>query len=359
MLREDDLFAGYAIERLLGRGGMGSVYLARHPRLPKRIALKLLNRDLGSDSEIRARFEREADLSARLDHPNVVSVYDRGLDQGQLWIAMQYVEGVDASSVTPDSVSPQRAAAIVADTAKALDYAHGLGVLHRDVKPGNILLGRAASSDWVMLSDFGIARMLDDTKHLTRTGSFLATIAYASPEQLSGEPLDHRSDQYSLACTLYWMLTGVTPFHSDNPGPVIQGHLMRPPPPVSQLRPSLPPHLNAVLAQALSKDPNDRFPTCSAFSAAAVEALAPAHPQPSGYPPRTPTERHPNRVAETVWAARHSSDFDPTTIVDQDWDLEEDLEPTSAHPAVRVLAAILLCLLIALVTVAVLMSLQV
>ncbi|WP_067534769.1 serine/threonine-protein kinase [Nocardia crassostreae] len=205
------MFAGYVIERELGRGGMGSVYLARHPRLPRKTALKLLNQEMFSDEEIRARFVREADLVAQLDHPNIVTVYDRGTEGEQLWISMQYIDGVNASAVNPGSLPPMRAAQIIGETTKALDYAHGRGVLHRDVKPANILLARAsagASGERVYLTDFGIARLRDDTGHLTQTGTVTATLAYASPEQLTGATIDGRSDQYALACTMFQLLTG-------------------------------------------------------------------------------------------------------------------------------------------------------
>ncbi|MGW5450916.1 protein kinase domain-containing protein [Nocardia sp. NPDC003979] len=275
MLANGDVFAGYVIERQLGRGGMGSVYLAKHPRLPRLTALKLLNREMFFDQEVRARFEREADLVARLDHPNIVTVYDRGLDDEQLWISMQYIDGIDAASVEPQSLPPARALQIVKETADALDYAHGMGVLHRDVKPANILLARsgAGRGERVYLTDFGIARLRDDTGHLTQTGTFTATLAYASPEQLTGAALDHRSDQYSLACTLFWLFTGSGPFAATNPAAVIQGHLQQPPPPLSSVRPGLPPALDGVLAKAMSKRPDDRFASCSDFAAAAIAAL--------------------------------------------------------------------------------------
>ncbi|MFE3541883.1 protein kinase [Nocardia sp. NPDC059177] len=284
MLANGDVFAGYVIERQLGRGGMGSVYLAKHPRLPRMTALKLLNREMFFDSEVRARFEREADLVSRLDHPNIVTVYDRGLDDEQLWISMQFIDGVDAASVDPQTLPPARALQIVKETADALDYAHGMGVLHRDVKPANILLARsgAGRGERVYLTDFGIARLRDDTGHLTQTGTFTATLAYASPEQLTGAALDHRSDQYSLACTLFWLFTGSGPFAATNPAAVIQGHLQQPPPPLSSVRPGLPYTLDAVLAKAMAKRPDDRFDSCSDFATAALAALnnpsAPALP---------------------------------------------------------------------------------
>ncbi|WP_410870418.1 serine/threonine protein kinase [Nocardia sp. A7] len=284
MLANGDVFAGYVIERQLGRGGMGSVYLAKHPRLPRMTALKLLNREMFFDDEVRARFEREADLVSRLDHPNIVTVYDRGHDDEQLWISMQFIDGVDAASVDPQTLPPARALQIVKETADALDYAHGMGVLHRDVKPANILLARsgAGRGERVYLTDFGIARLRDDTGNLTQTGTFTATLAYASPEQLTGAALDHRSDQYSLACTLFWLFTGSGPFAATNPAAVIQGHLQQPPPTLSGVRPGLSYALDGVLAKAMAKRPDDRFDSCSDFAAAAIEALnspsAPALP---------------------------------------------------------------------------------
>ncbi|WP_332838773.1 serine/threonine-protein kinase [Nocardia bovistercoris] len=261
------------MERLLGRGGMGAVYLARHPRLPRLVALKLLNRDLYSDNEIRARFEREADLAARLDHPNIVTVFDRGVDDEQLWIAMQYIDGVDASSLDPSALPPQRGAQIVAETATALDYAHAMGVLHRDVKPANIMLARGVGMERVLLTDFGIARPREDTAHLTRTGTFTATLTYASPEQLTGAYMDHRTDQYSLACTLFWLLTGKSPFDSSHPALIIDGHLRKPPPPITAFRPGLPAELDAILARAMAKRSEDRFATCAEFANLAWAAL--------------------------------------------------------------------------------------
>ncbi|GAA5041824.1 serine/threonine-protein kinase [Nocardia callitridis] len=295
MLASGDVFAGYVIERQLGRGGMGSVYLAKHPRLPRMTALKLLNQEMFFDKEIRARFEREADLVAQLDHPNIVTVYDRGLDNEQLWISMQYIDGVDAASVDPTALPPERAVQIVKETAGALDYAHHHGVLHRDVKPANILLARGGGGrgERVYLSDFGIARLRDDSGHLTQTGTFTATVAYASPEQLSGTKLDHRSDQYSLACTLHWLLTGKGPFPGTNPAAVIQGHLQGAPPVLSAARAGLPFALDAVLAKAMAKQPGDRFATCAEFAAAAHRAVtgqsASAIPVAGGTGPSIPT----------------------------------------------------------------------
>ncbi|MFI6043313.1 bifunctional serine/threonine-protein kinase/ABC transporter substrate-binding protein [Nocardia sp. NPDC051321] len=276
MLRAGEVFAGYVIKRQLGRGGMGAVYLAQHPRLPRLTALKLLYPDLYADTEIRARFEREADLAARLDHPNIVAVYDRGLDEGQLWISMQYVDGIDAADLDPRALPPERAAEIIVETAKALDYAHATGVLHRDVKPANILLARAtaAQGERVLLTDFGIARLRDESRQLTEDGGLAATLAYASPEQLSFVPVDHRSDQYSLACSLFWLLSGTSPFAASSPAAMIAGHLQHAPPLLHNLRPDVPSGVDAVLAKALAKNPDERFSSCTEFAVAAQQALA-------------------------------------------------------------------------------------
>ncbi|MBF6355214.1 protein kinase [Nocardia higoensis] len=309
MLASGEVFAGYVIERQLGRGGMGSVYLAKHPRLPRMTALKLLNREMFDDKEVRARFEREADLVARLDHPNIVTVYDRGIEDEQLWISMQYIDGVDAASVDPKTLPPARAVQIIKETADALDYAHSMGVLHRDVKPANILLARSGGGrgERVYLTDFGIARLRDDTGHLTQTGTFTATLAYASPEQLTGASLDGRSDQYSLACTMFWLFTGSGPFAATNPAQVIQGHLQTPPPALSSVRPGLPYALDAVLAKAMAKRPEDRFASCSEFAAAAQAALdgqsspaLPLTPGPQGTGPQYPISSGPHQMAGSM-----------------------------------------------------------
>ncbi|MFE3546720.1 protein kinase [Nocardia sp. NPDC059177] len=257
-------------------------------------ALKLLNEELFSDTELRARFEREADLVAQLEHPNIVTVFDRGADAGRLWISMQYVDGVDAATVEPLTLPPDRAVQIVAETAKALDFAHRRGVLHRDVKPANILLAKSADAQQrVYLTDFGIARVVDDAgSRLTRTGTFTATLDFASPEQLTGAQMDGRADQYSLACTLYWLLTGAAPFESVQPAAVIQGHLQQPPPAPSTVRAGLPAALDAVLARAMAKRPADRYASCTEFAEAARQTLTVAAAPPATRP-ATPAQPMP------------------------------------------------------------------
>ncbi|WP_067690820.1 serine/threonine-protein kinase [Nocardia jejuensis] len=267
------VFAGHRIERVLGRGGMGTVYLAQHPRLPRLIALKLLNRDVQGEEDVQRRFAREADVAARLDHPNIVAVLDRGVEDGQLWIAMQYVDGSDAAAFGGSALDPVRAARIIGQTAEALDYAHERGVLHRDVKPANILLTAGRGGDRVLLSDFGIARLLDDQNQLTKTGDLRATLAYAAPEQLSGAIVDHRVDQYALGCTLFALLTGQAPFPATDPGAMVVAHLTHPVRAVSAMVPGLPVAIDAVIARAMAKTPDERYSSCSEFAEAAVEAL--------------------------------------------------------------------------------------
>ncbi|WP_052280273.1 serine/threonine-protein kinase [Nocardia vulneris] len=289
MLQTGEVFAGYVIRRVLGQGGMGTVYLAQHPRLPRLTALKLLKRELYTELEIRRRFEREADLAAGLDHPNIVTVFDRGAQDQQLWISMQYVPGADASCADVNVLEPERAVQIVGATANALDFAHANRVLHRDVKPANILLTKApiGQHERVLLTDFGIASVRGSDTTLGSSGSITATLAFGAPEQLMGRPLDDRADQYSLACTLFWMLTGAPPYPGTNPAAVVHSHLHAPVPMLSRIRPGLPPALDRVLARALAKSPAARYPSCAEFAAAAGHALA-AAPHPPPYPHNAP-----------------------------------------------------------------------
>jgi eukaryotic-like serine/threonine-protein kinase len=268
--------AGYTIEAVLGSGGMGTVYRAKHPSLPRSDALKILSEELSRDDEIRTRFLREADLAATLDHPNIVTVYDRGeTDDGRLWIAMQYVAGSDADKETRNgSMSVQRAIHILGEVAKALDYAHSRHILHRDIKPANFLL--AANDERVLLADFGIARALDDAAGLTKSGTVMASIAFTAPESLKAIAIDHRADIYSLGCALYHLLTGKAPFFRSGVGGVAgvaAAHLFDPPPKVTELAPALPVAIDAVVARAMAKEPDERFESASEFASAATQAL--------------------------------------------------------------------------------------
>lgn len=271
------IVGGYRIERVLGAGGMGTVYLGKHPSLPRRDALKVLSAAMTEDREFRARFEREANLASSLDHPNIVSVYDRGEDRGQLWIAMQYVDGTDASAAMkadPAGMTPRRALRIIAEVGRGLDHAHRRGLLHRDVKPANFLLSTIDSDDErVLLTDFGVAKSTQDNSELTETGKFVATIAYAAPEQLSGEPLSRQTDIYGLACSFFKLLTGRNPYPATQPARVMMGHLYEPAPRITEVCPELPTALDEVLAVAMAKNPEDRFGSCHEFTRALELAL--------------------------------------------------------------------------------------
>jgi len=265
-------FAGYTVLEVLGTGGMGEVYLVDHPRLPRRDALKVLPAALTGDREFRGRFAREGDLAAGLWHPHIVGVHDRGEFDGRLWIAMDLVDGADASRLLrdryPAGMPVGEALSIISAIAEALDYAHSRGLLHRDVKPANILLAEQTSGrNRILLSDFGIARPISDPSGLTATNLTVGTVAYAAPEQLMGQDLDGRTDQYALAATAYHLLTGSPVFPSPNPVGVISQHLTAAPPKLSALRPDLG-DLDEVLATALAKEPADRYSTCEAFAAA-------------------------------------------------------------------------------------------
>nr|WP_240962931.1 protein kinase [Antrihabitans stalactiti] len=270
-------FAGYTIERLLGAGGMGTVYLARHPRLPRYDALKVLSGAPGGNDQFRARFEREADLASRLRHPNIVTIYDRGAADDQLWIAMEYVDGIDAAHLMSQpgtSLTAKRAVAIVADAAKGLDYAHRSGLLHRDVKPANILVtGGGDEDERALIADFGIARSMDESQRFTVGDNVLATLAYAAPEQLEGDESDSRADIYALGCTLYELLTGSTPYPYPTLGAIMRAHMTAPPPrPTERIR-NLPARIDAVIARAMDKNPDRRYSTCRELAEDATQAL--------------------------------------------------------------------------------------
>jgi WD40 repeat protein/predicted Ser/Thr protein kinase len=252
---------GYRIEGLLGRGGMGVVYLCEDLRLRRRVALKLLTASLAQDAEFRERFLAEAELAASLDHPNVVPIYEAGDVDGQLFIAMRYVEGRDLRALIRDGpLSAERALGLCAQVAEALDFAHQHGLVHGDVKPANVLVD---ARDHVYLADFGVTRRLEAPQAVEP--GLLGTIDYAAPELIRGEQLDARADEYSLACVLHECLTGQTPFARPSSPAVLFAHLEEPPP--------APPGLEAVMETALAKDRADRFETCAEVTAAAAEAL--------------------------------------------------------------------------------------
>ncbi|MGW4246505.1 protein kinase domain-containing protein [Nocardia sp. NPDC004722] len=278
-LKPGEYFAGYQILRKLGAGGMGAVYQARDRDLPRFVALKLLSMPDGGEADHRIRFRREADTVARLSHPNIVTVYARGEDDDRLWISMTFVDGSDVARALRDGpLHPARAVRILTETAAALDHAHETGILHRDVKPANILLtdGR---QERALLTDFGIAKALDESRELTRRGEILASFQYSAPERLTRPgDVDPRADVYSLGCTLFHMLTGEPPYPGQSVSRIIYAHAYDPIPLPSHRNPTLPRGFDEVIARSMAKEPSRRYDTCTQLAWHAGQVLQ----QPSG-----------------------------------------------------------------------------
>jgi len=275
--------AGHRVVAVIGRGGMAVVYLAEHLRLGRRVALKLLDPEMAEDEAFRERFIRESRIAAGLDHPNVVTVYDAGEADGVLYISMRYVEGTDLERLlrAETRLEPSRAVSIVAQCAAALDAAHAEGLVHRDVKPANILLASEGRTpgDRVYLSDFGVTKRLHSGAGLTRTGQFVGTVDYVAPEQIRGEDVDGRADVYSLGCVLFRCLTGGVPFPRETEVGTIYAHLEDAPPSVSELSPGLA-EVGEVVARAMAKSRDDRFATCRELAVAAGRATGSPAPAP-------------------------------------------------------------------------------
>jgi tRNA A-37 threonylcarbamoyl transferase component Bud32 len=263
---------GYRIEALLGRGGMSVVYRAHHVALDRKVALKLLAPELAEDERFRERFLRESKLAASLDHPSIVPIYDAGEVDGQLYIAMRYVEGSDLKHLlrADGALEPRRALRFVAQLGEALDFAHARGLVHRDVKPSNALLD---GGEHLYLADFGLTKSASDRSALTATGRILGTVDYAAPEQIEGKPVDGRADVYSLGCMLFECLTGEVPFPKDSELAVLWAHVHERPPKASERNHDLPAALDAVIMRALAKDPEKRHATCGELVEAARQAL--------------------------------------------------------------------------------------
>ncbi len=275
MLPVGGSFAVYEVQRRIAVGGMGEVYLCRHRMLNRLDAVKVLKPNLAKDSVFRGRFLREAMSVARVRHPSVVQVYTADEAGGLLYLAMEYLPGDDLAEVLrrDGRLPADRVVSLLAPVADALDAAHRAHLVHRDVKPRNLIVnGTAASGEAVTLVDFGISRMLDEDSQITQTGEIVGTIAYCSPEQLSRRPVTGASDQYSLACVAYECLTGDVPFPREGQLAVMTAHVTTPPPRVTAARHDLPPAVDAVVARAMAKDPAARYASCTEF----VDALAAA-----------------------------------------------------------------------------------
>jgi hypothetical protein len=265
-------FGGYRIESVLGRGGMGIVFLATHDRLERKVALKVIAPNLALDEEFRARFLRESQLAASLDHPNVIPIYDADEVDGLLYLGMRYVSGPSLQALIRErgSLPPVETLRIAEQIGGALDAAHRAGLVHRDLKPANILV--ADSGDHAYLCDFGLAK-LTSSQGMTQTGSFLGTVDYCAPEQIQGLPLDGRADIYSLGCVLFHCLIGEAPFARESDFAVLQAHLVEPPPVLSTVRSDLPRALDGIIATAMAKEPGGRYATAGALASDFKKAI--------------------------------------------------------------------------------------
>ncbi|HYP56534.1 MAG TPA: serine/threonine-protein kinase [Solirubrobacterales bacterium] len=300
-------FAGYRIERTLGRGGMGILYLAVEPGLERRVALKLIAPEAAADEVFLRRFAEESRIAASIEHPNVVPIYAAGEEDGVPYLAMRYVSGPDLGRrlAREGRLAPRAAADLIAQVANGLDAIHAAGLVHRDVKPANVLLSGATEEDHAYITDFGVARNVATESGLTQTGRFVGTLDYVAPEQVSGGQVDARADVYALGCLLYKLLTGEVPFPRDGEAAKLYAHLNDPPPAPSLLAPQSSMALDDVVVRAMSKEPGDRYPSAGDLGRAAVAALSGERPT---LPERT--------VATGAAATRESpqagmSDLDP------------------------------------------------
>jgi serine/threonine protein kinase len=274
--------AGYRIESVIGRGGMAVVYRAEDTRLGRKVALKLLTPSLSDQHQFQQRFIQESRLAASLDHPNIIPIYQAGNADGLLFIAMRYVVGPDLkAALSGDTrLTPSRTLRLIEQIGDALDAAHELGLVHRDVKPGNVLLTSVhEKSDHVYLTDFGLTKRASSlTGGLTGTGNFLGTIDYVAPEQIAGKPVDAHTDMYALGCLLFECLTGQVPFHRDDDAATLWAHLVDMPPPVTAARSDLSPAVDAVIGRAMAKAPEDRYDSCQELTRELKGALDVATP---------------------------------------------------------------------------------
>src|SRR4051795_2438788 len=328
------IFAGYRIEGVLGRGGMGVVYLAEQPELGRRVAIKVIAPALASDPDYLQRFKRESRLAAAIEHPNAIPIYEAGVaDEEMPYLVMRYVEGEDLSSLIrrEGRLDTRRAAAIVDQIAGALDEAHARGLVHRDVKPANVIVESRRGTEHAYLTDFGLTREMDASSGVTATGRWVGTIDYASPEQIKGGPVDARCDVYALGCVLFTSLAGRLPFERDEDVAKLYAHVSEPPPAASSVVDGVPPEVDRVISRAMAKDPDYRFPSAGDFGRAAmaaatgVEVPEPEHtvatgeaapatePSPGAAPtPTKPSEPPPTEPASTVGAGGPPTAVRPT-----------------------------------------------
>jgi Protein kinase domain len=306
-LSAGDEFAGYRIERSLGRGGMGVLYLAVEPGLERRVALKLIAPEAAADEVFARRFAEESKIAASIEHPNVVPIYAAGEECGVPFIAMRYVSGSDLGRrlAREGRLDPAVATALIAQVGNGLDAIHAAGLVHRDVKPANVLLAGTEGEDHAYITDFGVARNVATESGLTQTGRFVGTLDYVAPEQISGGAVDARADIYALGCLLFKLLTGEVPYPRDGEAARLYAHLNDPPPAPSLHATAVPMALDDVAIRAMSKQPEDRHPSAGDLGRAAVAALSGSQPE---LPERTvATGAAATRTAETVAPAARGS----------------------------------------------------
>jgi serine/threonine protein kinase len=275
-LSDGDEFAGYRIEQRLGRGGMGILYLALEPGLERRVALKLIAPEAAADDVFARRFAEESRIAAAIEHPNVVPIYAAGEEEGVPWIAMRYVAGSDLGRrlAREGRLDQREAVDLIAQIGNGLDAIHAAGLVHRDVKPANVLLGGEAGAEHAYITDFGVARNVATESGLTQTGRFVGTLDYVAPEQISGGQVDARVDVYALGCLLFKLLTGEVPFPREGEAARLYAHLHDPPPAPSLYVPEVPMALDDVVVRAMSKEPDDRYPSAGDLGRAAQAALS-------------------------------------------------------------------------------------
>jgi len=270
-------FAGYQVQGIIGRGGMSVVYQAEHPRLARIVALKVLSVELSEDDRFRERFVRESRLAASLDHPNIIPIYDAGASEGLLFIAMRFVKGdLKAVIQREGRLKPERLMPVFGQIASALDAAHRLDLVHRDVKPANVLIAFSSGPDGrdhVYLADFGLTKHATSRSGITGTGQFVGTVDYMAPEQIEGKQVDGRVDVYALGCIAYECLTGRVPFTRDTDAAVIWAHLKEDPPKVSSVAGNVPPEVDEVIGKAMAKSVDDRYDSCMKLLVALREAM--------------------------------------------------------------------------------------
>jgi serine/threonine protein kinase len=270
-----DVLAGYRIEGVAGRGGMGVVFRATQLALDRQVALKLIAPELAQDESFRERFKRESKTAAAIEHPHVIPVHEAGEGEGQLFIAMRFIEGIDLRELIRQEgrIDPERTARLLAQIASALDAAHARGLVHRDIKPGNVLIASENGQDHAYLTDFGLSKRLGSESGMTKTGMWVGTLDYIAPEQIQGAKLDARSDVYSLGCLLYHAITGTVPFERDSDVAKIFAHMTDSPPPLNYAIGGLSADLDAVLHRAMAKDPNARYPSAGDLGRATLAAV--------------------------------------------------------------------------------------